>query len=388
MKRRFTQLIDIVLGSRFWALCSKEVVQIFRNGELVRGLLLSPTVFLILFGLALNPEVKDLKVGITDYNNSRASREFVEIFNQTDAFVINQYYVDREAMAADLAIGRLTVGVTIPPEFADDIARKRTAEVQVLYDAADANTAGIASGYINQLVSDYNLRQLDNRLAPASAALQQNQVQLQISVLYNPGLESSWFIVPGMIGVVLTMVGSQISSSLLVAEKEAGTLEQLMMTPASDTEVILAKVSPLLLLLTFDTLVALLVAKLAFDLPLQGNLLLFLTIGVLYFSIAISIGTLLASFAKSEQQVQMMIFLIVQPLFLLSGAISSTSNMPVFVQWLSYLNPMRYFIEICRGVLLKGVGFETLWPQVLVLLSFVTVLMTLSIRQFRRQFKS
>lgn len=385
MKKRFTYLIDTILGSRFWALFGKEVAQIFRNRELVRILLLPPTVFLILFGLALNPDFENLKVGITDYSNSRASREFIEVFHQTDAFVVSQYYADGQAMAADLATGRLTVGVTIPPEFNEDIARERTAQVQVLYDAVDANTANIASGYINQLISDYNLRQLDNRRDPASAALQRNQVQVQISVLYNPGLESSWFIVPGMIGVVLTVIGSQAASSLVVGEKEAGTIEQLMMTPASNTEVILAKVCPLLLLLTFDAGVALLVGKLVFSLPIRGSLLVFLIIGALYFWLAISIGILLASFAKSQQQAQLMSFFIIQPLILLSGAISPTSTMPSFIQWLSYLDPLRYFVEVCRGVLLKGVGFETLWPQVLVLLGFATVLMTLSIRQFRRQ---
>lgn len=188
-----------------------------------------------------------------------------------------------------------------------------------------------------------------------------------------------------MIGVVLTVIGSQTASSLVAREKEAGTIEQLMMTPASNTEVILAKVCPLLLLLTFDALVALLVGKLVFSLPLRGNLVVFFSIGVLYFWVGISIGILFACYAKSTQQAQLLAFFINPPLVLLSGAISPISAMPNFMQWLSYLNPLRYFVEVCRGVLLKGVGFETLWPQVLVLLSFATVLMILSIRQFRRQ---
>lgn len=381
--KRFTHLIDIVLGSRFWALFSKEVAQIFRNRQLVIQILLPPTVFLILFGFSMNPEFENLKVGITDYSNSSASREFIEVFNQTDAFVLSKYYADQQAMTDALANGQLTVGVTIPPEFDEDIARMRTAQVQVLYDAVDANTANIASSYINQLISDYNSRQKNNRID--SASIQSNLIQVQTAVLYNPGLESSWFIVPGVIGIVLTVIGSQTASSLVVSEKEAGTIEQLMMTPASNTEVILAKICPLLLLLTFDSGVALLVGKLVFNLPIQGNLLVFFSIGVVYFWVSISIGILLACFAKSEQQAQMMAFFVTPPLTLLAGVFSPLSTMPGFMQWLSYLDPLRYFVEVCRGVLLKGVGFETLWPQVLVLLSFATVLMTLSIRQFRRQ---
>lgn len=385
MREKFADFLDMILGSRFWALFQKEFAQIFRNRQLVIQLLVPPTVFLMLFGFALNPDVQDLKVGITDYSKSSTSRELIEIFDQTDAFVISRYYTKLDDMIADLSIGKLTVGISIPPEFADDIAKKRTAQVQALYDAVDANTANIASSYISQLVSDYNSRQLNNRGSTASTASQHNQVQVQTSVFYNPGLETSWFIVSGMFGVVLTVIGSQAAASLVVREKEAGTIEQLVMTPASNIEVILAKVCPLLLLLTVDVLIALSVSKLVFGVPLQGNLLVFLIIAVLYFLVGISIGILIASYSKSEQQTQLTAFFVNPPLVLLCGATTPITSMPTFVQWLTYLDPLRYFIEVCRGVLLKGVGIETLWPQVLILLSFATVLMSLSIRQFRQQ---
>lgn len=378
-------LVQTIAGSRFLALFHKEIAQIRRNRELVRIILVPPTVLLLLFGIALNPDFKDLKVGITDYSTTNISRDFIEIFKQTEAFVVSQYYSDQNLMTEALANGDLTLGITIPPEFADDIARGRTAEVQVLYDAVDANTANIASNYINQLISDYNLRRVNRRSSVESTDLQSHQVQAHISVFYNPGLESSWFIVPGVIGVVLTIIGSLTSASLVVREKEAGTIEQLMMTPASNTEIVLAKVCPLLLLLTCDSLIALLVGRLVFNLPIRGNLLVFLSIGIIYFWVSISIGILLASIARSEQQAQLMTFFVNPPLIILSGAYSPTSGMPSFIQWLSRLDPLRYFIEVCRGVLLKGVGFEALWPQVLVLLSFATILMLLSIRQFRRQ---
>jgi ABC-2 type transport system permease protein len=379
----FSNLIDTILGSRFWALFQKEFAQILRNRQLVIQLLVPPTVFLMLFGFALSPDFQNLKVGITDYSKSSASREFVEIFNQTDAFVISRYYANEEDMVADLAKGSLTVGISIPPEFADDIAKRRTVEVQALYDAVDANTASIASSYISQLVSDYNLRHRNK--GGDAVALQRNQVQVQTSVFYNPGLETSWFIVSGVFGILLTVIGSQAAASLVVREKEAGTIEQLIMTPASNTEVILAKVCPLVVLLTVDVLIALSVARLAFGVPLRGNLLVFLMIAVLYFWVGISIGILIASYSKSEQQTQLTAFFVNPPLVLLCGATTPISSMPTFVQWLTYLDPLRYFIEVCRGILLKGVGIETLWRQVLILLVFATVLMTLSIRQFRRQ---
>jgi ABC-2 type transport system permease protein len=380
----FSHFIDSLMGSRFWALFQKEFAQIFRNRQLLIQLLLPPTVFLIIFGLALSPDIEDLEVGITDYSKSRASREFIEIFDQTDTFVISQCYVDQKKMTADLATGQIKVAITIPPDFARDIARDRTVEVQALYDAVDANTASIASSYISQLVSDYNLRQQNNRGA-GTIASEANQVEVQTTVLYNPGLETSWFIVSGMFGIVLTAIGSQAAASLVVREKEAGTIEQLVMTPASNTEVFLAKLCPLLVLLTVDVLIAIGMARLVFNLPFRGNLLVFLAIAVIYFWVTISIGILIASYSKSEQQTQLTAFFVNPPLILLCGALTPISSMPTVVQWITYLNPLRYFVEVCRGIILKGVGIETLWLQVLILLLFAIVLMTLSIRQFRRQ---
>ncbi|MBV9388795.1 MAG: ABC transporter permease [Chroococcidiopsidaceae cyanobacterium CP_BM_ER_R8_30] len=436
--------LDTILGSRFWALFQKEFAQILRNRQLLVQLLVPPTVFLILFGMALDPNIKNLKVGITDYSNSRISRDFIEIFYQTDAFVVSRYYAKQQEMTADLAKGKLNVGITIPPEFSRDIARRRTAQVQALFDAVDANTATTASSYISRLVEDYNQRQseknsfsqlysssssttgnfsstsnLSNQTSDSttddpsaqtgsstsnsstqqnnsnfstsgssinlSQLSQRNQVELATSVFYNPGLDSAWFIVPGTIGILLTTIGSQAAGSLLVREKEAGTIEQLVMTPASTTEILLAKISPLLILLTFDMLVALAVGRLVFGMPFRGNLFALLVIAILYFWVGISIGILIASYAKSEQQSQLMAFFVNPPLVLLSGATYPISSMSTFVQWLTYLNPLRYFVEVCRGIILKGVGLEVLWSQVLILMGFATVLMSLSIRQFRRQ---
>jgi ABC-2 type transport system permease protein len=209
-------------------------------------------------------------------------------------------------------------------------------------------------------------------------------VQVNTFVFYNPGLEGSWFIFSGAIGVLFTVVGVQAASSLVVREKEAGTIEALMITPASDTEVILAKIFPLLILLTCNSVVALVIGRLFFNLPFHGNLLVYVSVAVLYFWVVICIGVLLACYTKSELQALMSTAFINPPLVFLAGPFSPISAMPNFMQWLSYLNPLRYFVETSRGVLFKGVGFETLWPQALILFSFAILLMRLSIRQFRR----
>ncbi|MEA5625949.1 ABC transporter permease [Nostoc sp. UHCC 0251] len=385
MKKQFIQLIDKICNSRFWALFNKEIAQLSHNRQLLVTILITPNILLIMFGFALNPNFQNLKVGITDYSNSSTSRQLVEILNQTDVFVISKYYNSQKEMADALAAGNLTVGITIPPEFTDDIARKHTAQVQVLYNAVDANTASIASNYMSRLVSDYNLRQLNRHSQTVNIALTTGNVQANTFVFYNPGLESSWFIFSGAIGVLFTVVGVQAASSLVVREKEAGTIEALMITPASDTEVILAKIFPLLILLTCNSLVALVIGRLFFNLPFNGALLVYTTIAVLYFWVVICIGVLLACFTKTELQALLSTAFVNPPLVFLAGPFSPISAMPDYMQWLSYLNPLRYFVEACRGILLKGVGFEILWNQALILLIFAVFLMYLSIRQFRQQ---
>lgn len=440
MKHDFVDYLDKMVGNRFLALIGKEVAQILHNRQLLVQLLVPPTVFLILFGLALNPTFENLRVGITDYSHSRSSREFIELLSQTDAFTISRYYNDQQDMQSDLAKGKLTVGLTIPPEFDRDLARQRPAQVQAVLDAVDANTASVASGYLSQLVSDYNIRRSSdharqkgarlttvnpnqpddasgsatNRVTrqqgmadsiadanqqtgnssnssaaapdssnqsnhPANAtrgatnlstgsnsenpsnqasnttrslavnatqgadpSLRQNQVQLQASIFYNPGLESSWFIVPGTIGILMTVLGSQAAASLVVREKEAGTIEQLMMTPASNTQVILAKICPLLLLLIFDVVIAVIISRVVFNMPFRGSFFFFISVSILYFFIGISIGILIATFAKNEQQALLITFFINPPLVLLSGGNSPIAAMPTFFQWLTYLDPMRY----------------------------------------------
>ncbi|MCC5670749.1 ABC transporter permease [Nostoc sp. CHAB 5784] len=385
MKKLFIQLIDKICTSRFWALFNKEIAQLSHNRQLLVTILITPNILLIMFGFALNPNFQNLKVGITDYSNSSTSRQFVEILNQTDVFVISKYYNSQKEMTDALAAGNLTVAITIPPELTDDIARKHTAQVQVLYNAVDANTASIASNYMSRLVSDYNLRQLNRHSQTANIALTTGNVQANTFVFYNPGLESSWFIFSGAIGVLFTVVGVQAASSLVVREKEAGTIEALMITPASDTEVILAKIFPLLILLTCNSLVALVIGRLFFHLPFNGALLVYTTIAGLYFWVVICIGVLLACFTKSELQALLSTAFVNPPLVFLAGPFSPISAMPDYMQWLSYLNPLRYFVEACRGILLKGVGFEILWNQALILLIFAVFLMYLSIRQFRQQ---
>jgi len=379
-----------LLESRFWALVIKEINQILKNRQLLFLLLFPPTVQLLIFGFALNPDVQNLALGIVDYANTEISRELVSAFTENQIFVAEDYSLSQQTLGQQVQKGEITAGLVIPPDFDRDLRQGKTAEVQVLIDGVDANTAGIASGYINQIVNQYS-RQLDasfgrgdfrddtrnNRAPPL--------VEPRVKFLYNPGLLSSWFFVPGVLGTVLLLTSTLVSSATVVREKDTGTLEQLLMTPAAGWEILLAKVVPLFVLLMGDVVLALSVARGIFGVPLRGSFLFFLGVSSLYVLVGIGIGILLATISRSQQQAQLTSFFVNLPLIQLSGAIAPVESMPLLLQYLARLNPLQHYVAITRGILLKGVGLATLWPNVLALSIFAAALLVLSINQFRAQ---
>ncbi|HEY9851673.1 MAG TPA: ABC transporter permease [Leptolyngbyaceae cyanobacterium] len=370
-------LIRSFLESSFWALVVKEINQIIRNKQLIFLLLFPPTVQLLIFGFALNPDVQNLKLGVVDYAQTYESRELIAAFTENKIFTPQLYTYSTGDLAREVRMGNIAAGIVIPPEFNRDLSQNRTAEVQVLVDGVDANTAGIASGYINQIINQYS-RKLDGDRSPPL-------VRSESVFLYNPGLVASWFLVPGVIGIVLNLTSTLVSSTTVVREKDSGTLEQLLMTPADAWEILLAKIVPLFVLLMGDVLLALTIARLVFNIPFRGNLILYFVLASLYIFVGIGIGIMLATLARSQQQVVLISFFINLPVIQLSGAIAPIESMPVAFQYLSLLNPLRHFVTISRGILLKGVGMDVLWPNVLALAFIVTVLLTVSINRFRSQ---
>jgi ABC-2 type transport system permease protein len=365
------------LNSRFWAIAVKEINQILHNKQLIFLLLFPPTVQLLIFGFALSPDVNHLALGVVDYANTYESRELVQSLTANDIFEVQYQGTDEGELVEQVQTGRLTTGLVIPPDFNRQLNRGNTATVQVFIDGVDANTAGIASGYLGQILGNYSLSLLPTPAAP--------MVETRSVFFYNPGLVSSWFLVPGVMGVVLTLTSSLVSSTTLVKEKDTGTLEQLLMTPATSGEVLAAKIVPLFVLLMGDVLLAVLIARVVFAVPFRGSLLLYLGLAGLYVAVGIGVGLMLATIARNQEQVVLISFFINLPMIQTSGAIAPIESMPTFFQRLSWFNPLRHFVAIIRGILLKGVGLEVLWPHVLMLGGFATILMAISISQFRRQ---
>jgi ABC-2 type transport system permease protein len=364
--------------SRLGALVRKELRQIRRDRRLVFSLIGPPLLQILLFGYALDADVNNLRIGVVDTSRSSESRELVADITSTRVFRMNGYFSSVADLEAELNRSRLDVGLVIPADFDRKRARNQSVQVQLVLNAVNANTATIAEGYTRALISSYNQRHSGD----SSKAL---PVAPSVALLYNPGLEGSWFIVTGVFGILLVLNGTLVAAAALIREKESGTVEQLLMTPASSTEVIVAKIAPLFLLLMGTATLVMIAIRLVFGVPVRGNPLLLTLAAALCVLTGIALGTLLSTFSRSAQQAQLLALFINPPLAVLSGALTPIEAMPVWLQPVTLLNPVRHFALISRGVLLKGSGICDLYPNILALAAFAFTLLAISVWRFRKQ---
>jgi ABC-2 type transport system permease protein len=385
------KLLDRLINYRLRALIRKEFAQTRHDRKLMFSLTVLPVVQLTLVGFALSAAVTNVRLGIVDDSRSPESRELIATFTESKSFRLAGYYSSVDQLGDAVSQGKADAGMVVPYNYARDLARDRDTTVQFLLNATNANTATISRGYAESMIQRFNtgLRNEGIHVRPqpiaGSELVGRGQVQLQPAFLYNPGLVDSWFIVTGVLGLLLILQSSLICSAAMVREREAGTLEQLLMSPASTSEIIIAKITPLFLLLCLMMFLALGVLKFAFGVPFHGNVLLLLAGGALCILSGISIGTVVSTFSKSAQQAQLTTFFVNPPLSSLSGALNPVEAMPRWLQPFTVLNPIHHFATIARGSTLKGGGFMELWPNFLSLLMITLVLGSLSVWRFRKQ---
>ncbi len=387
MRKLFQRLFNY----RVRALVQKEFRQIRRDRRLAISLILPPTLQLLLFGFALSATVSDIRLGIVDDSKTPESRELIASLTESKAFRYAGYYFSVDQMGGALSRNELDAGVVIPYDYTRDLERGRPVNVQFLLNAMNANTAAIAQGYAEGVIQTYN-RGLPSegihtsfQQVAATDVSHRGLVLLHPAYLFNPGLVASWFIVTGVFGLLLILNGSIVASAAMVKERERGTIEQLLMSPAGTYEIIIAKIAPLFILLCMMVLFAVGVMEFAFNVPIHGSLALLLSGSALCILCGISIGTVIATLSKSAEQAQLTSFFVNPPLSTLSGAFYPIESMPRVLQRLTIFNPIYHYVIISRSTLLRGSGFTTLWPHFLALLIFTVILVTLSVWRFRKQ---
>jgi ABC-2 type transport system permease protein len=379
------------LNHRILSLIRKEFNQIRRDRRLALSMIVPPTLQVLLFGYALNSTVTNIQLGVVDESRTPESRELIASLSESKSFRLSRSYLSVENLGDALSRSEIRAGLVIPYDFARDLQRGRTATVQFLLNAMDANTATIAKGYAEGVLASYNnnlrgsVLHAGFRQIAAPDVSRPGQVLLDPTFLYNPGLVSSWFTVTGIFGLLCILNGSLVSSAAMVKERERGTIEQLLMSPAATSEIIVAKITPLFILLCLMALLATALMKLVFHVPFHGSFVLVFGGAALCVLSGIGIGTVIATFTKSAEQAQLTSFFVNPPLATLSGALTPVEAMPHWMQPVASFNPIYHFAVIARAALLKGSGFETLWTHFLALFVFTFVLVSLSVWRFRKQ---
>ena len=366
-----------LLSGRLAALMRKEFHQIRRDSRLAATLTLQPVIQLLLLGFALSATVTNIPLGVTDNSHTPESRALVATLTESKSFRLAGVYSSDGPLGDALSRGDVDAGIVIPSEYSRDLQRGRTAIVQVLLNAVNANTAAISQGYVERIVQSYG--------QSVSGVPARSAITLQTAYLYNPGLETTWFLVTGVFGLLLILDSSLMAGTTMIKERESGTIEQLLMSPASTAEIVIAKIAPLFGLLCIMAVVSTAVIKFIFQVPFLGSLPLLLGGAALCLLCGISLGTVSATYSQSARQAMMINFFVNPSLFALSGALNPVEAMPTWLQPLTVLNPIHHFATIARGVLVKGSGLLDLWPNFLGLVLLTATLLSVSILRFRKQ---
>ncbi len=372
-----------MLNRRLFALLIKETTELLRNRQLVIFLTISPIISMVIFGYVLNSNVTHLRLGILDQNQVTISRELVDAFTANQVFLADRYPYSQSALTHQVERGQVDAGLIIPSTFSRDLLQTGTSNIAVEIDGINAYSSGLAKGYIAQITTQFNLDLLKQN-QPVSINLE-IPIQPQITFRYNPGTIDSWFFVPGVIGAIITLSAILAAAVEAVREKDQGTLEQLLMTPVASTAILISKIVPISGLLTVTLLMCLMVAYVAFQLPLRGNFLLLLIFSILYIQIGVALGLAISAFSKNKLQTILVGIFLTIPIILLGGAVTSVNSMPLLFRWIAQINPLYHYLVILRGILLKGTGLEVWWLHAIAMMGFATATLLVSANRYRKQ---
>jgi ABC-2 type transport system permease protein len=382
------------MRDRLTQMLIKEFIQIFRDPRMRAILFGTPIIQLLVIGYAVTTDVSDVALAVADFDRTQETREIVRRFEGSGYFRVVQSVTDGRQIQHLVDRGRVKAALVFDPGFADDLRRGRTATVQVIVDGTDSNTASVVLDYANRILAQASRERLQlalrarsvgtGELAPDAQGAVPG-VSLRSRAWYNPDLKSRNFYVPGVMAILIMLTLLLMTSMAIVREREIGTMEQLLVSPIRPVELILGKTIPFALVGFFDVALITGVAVFWFQVPIRGSLLLLFSATALYLLPALGIGLFISTISKTQQQAMMSTFFFFQPAMLLSGFAFPIANMPEAIQVLTYVNPLRYFLVIIRGIFLKGNGLEVLWPQMLALLILGVMVFTASTLRFHKR---
>lgn len=375
-----------MVNSRLKSLIRKEFLQIIRDPRTVALVLVMPIIQLLLLGYAATNDVRNVPMVVFDQDRGSAARRLLDAYRAADYFLI-AYDVDSEAEIRDLIdTGQARVGLIIPPDYGDQLQGNGTTAVAFVLDGSDPTIASTALSAAQLIGQQHGTQVLNTHLARrGQSGTVQPPIEVRTQVWYNPDLVSAYFMVPGVIGMILYAITSILTATAIVRERERGTIEQLIVTPIHSWELVVGKLIPYAILAFSNIIEVLLLGRLLFGIPIRGDLTLILLLSGLFLASGLGIGLLASTVANTQQEAMLTVFMTLLPSIFLSGFFFPLEAMPRILQWISYLMPLRYYLTIIRALLIKGVGFGAIQEEVLALTLFGTGIMLLAAMRFRKR---
>lgn len=363
--------------NRLKAFITKEFYHILRDWRTLIILIGMPLAQIILFGFAITNEINEAKIAILDKSNDEQTRKIIDEISASPYFKITKYLTSDQDIEPTFKKGIIKEVIVFPAHFANDLYAEKKADIQIVSDASDPNTADLIYNYTRSIIASHVLSLNETSTLPL-------QIDVNSRMLYNPALKGVYMFVPGIITVILMLISAMMTSISITKEKEKGTMEVLLATPMSPAQVVISKVVPYLFLAFLDAILVLLLGNFVFEVPIRGSLLLLLFETLLFIITALSLGVFIST-RTSSQQVALMISLmmLMLPTILLSGFIFPIENMPVPLQIISNIVPARWFVIILKSIMLKGLGLGAIWKETLVLLGFIFLFILLSVKNYK-----
>ncbi len=363
----------------------KEFIQAFRDPRMRPLIFFAPVLQLLVMSYAITLDVKDVATAVYDLDNSVASRRLIERFAGSGYFTVTARVTSDAEAREQLDRSDAQLLIRVNKGYEDDVRAGRTAPVQLLLDGTDSNTAGVVLQYANRIVTAESAELLAERMRRTAGAVRPLEgIDLRSRAWFNENLDSHLYYVPALMAVIVALISLMLTSMAVVREKELGTMEQIMVTPIRPLEFILGKTVPFALIAFGDVVLVTLVGVFWFGVPVRGNLLVLLLTTTVFLLTSLGVGLMISTLSRTQQQAMMSTFFFFIPAIMLSGFIFPIENMPLVVQWITLANPLRYFLVVIRGVFLKGVGLDVLWPQLAGLLAIGLFTMTVATRRFKK----
>ena len=364
----------------------KEFLELRKDPKLFGIIVVAPIVQLTMLGYAATTDVRDVPVVVADGDRSPGSRELIARFDASRNFTVVNVVSTTRDVEPYLESGNAWLGLSIPTGYGADVQRGTPVTLQVIADGSDSNSTTVALGYATSVIGGYAQELVETRAASRPALSAGGGIESRIRIWFNPQLESRYFMIPGVLALVLLVVTANLASMAIVREKELGTLEQLNVTPLRRWELIAGKLLPYGAIAMIDVLLVVAVAVFWFEIPLRGSFVLLLGMSLLYVLCTLALGLFISTISDTQQQAMMTAtFFFLTPMIYLSGFIFPIENMPRVIQLVTYVIPLRYFLIVVRGIFLKGIGLELLWPQAAALAAWGAIVLSLAVARSRKR---